>query len=87
MADKKEYTMAGWKDLMSAVLMVENWDYKMDDCSAALKGDPREVRKDDCWETLTADMMEDSMAHETVWSTAASMVESWDYKKDDYWAA
>ena len=42
MADKKDYTMAGWKDLMSAVLMVENWDYKMDDCSAALKGDPKE---------------------------------------------
>ena len=27
------------------------------------------------------------MVHETVWSTAASTVENWDYKKDDYWAA
>ena len=35
MADKKDYTMAGWKDLMSAVWMVESWDYKKDDYWAA----------------------------------------------------
>ena len=58
-----------------------------DDCSAASKGDSKEHWKDDCWETLMADRMEDSMAHETVWSTAASTVENWDYMKDDCSAA